>query len=155
MMQKMIFWRKFLKKYFWIYQTKIEPKTLREALNTPILLNLIKNFQINLHNCGVNFNLYQCYANFFRPRITYLGVITWLSLTVMLNIFWLRIICDPPNLLWEVLIYIIISLISLTARLWDCSLARHLTWPNATPTLKSVSLEPVSPEKCLVAKLPN
>ncbi len=53
-----------------IEPTKIEPKTLRKALKTPILLNLIKNFQIDLHNCGVNFNLYYNILNLFdRPSM--------------------------------------------------------------------------------------
>jgi hypothetical protein len=41
---------------------------------------------------------------FFWPRITSLGEVTWLSLTVTLNNFWLWITYDPPNLVWEALL---------------------------------------------------
>ncbi len=65
----MVFRRKLLKKIFLDSpkkkEKKIEPKTLRETFKTKILLKLNENFQINLHNCGVNFNLYYNILNLF------------------------------------------------------------------------------------------
>jgi hypothetical protein len=56
------------------FTKKIVPKTLRETFKTEILLKLNKNFQINLHNCGVNFNLYYNILNLFDRLSTRLFI---------------------------------------------------------------------------------